>query len=172
MWDRCYDTTKVAANWSDKHTGILRGFSGFLLHFSTGRVLCKTAPFVWLLLLLSDILQLTFLVPKKEGLLCWVWPLEGGVVIILHAAGQVRRPTLCHRHILNQRVLATDACNMTHRRERETRVRRWGCIRRKRERKVQKVDSTRRVRQMFFFLIAAFVWLLCSLKYLMNLNSV
>ena len=63
-----------------------------------------------LLLLLSVSLQLTFLVPEEEGLLCWVWPLEGGVVIVLHTAGQVRSPTLCHRHILNQRVLTADAC--------------------------------------------------------------
>lgn len=67
-----------------------------------------------LLLLLSVSLQLTFLVPEEEGLLCWVRPLEGGVVIVLHTAGQVRSPTLCHRHILNQRVLTADACDMTH----------------------------------------------------------
>lgn len=60
--------------------------------------------------------QLTFLVPKKKGLLCWVRPLEGGVVIILHAAGQVCRSTLCHGDILNQRILTTDTCNTTQER--------------------------------------------------------
>lgn len=50
--------------------------------------------------------SLTFLIPKEEGLLCWVWPLEGGVVIMIHATGQVGRPSLCHCHILDNWELA------------------------------------------------------------------
>lgn len=45
--------------------------------------------------------SLTFLVPKEQGLLCWIRPLEGGVVIMIYATGQVGCSSFCHRHILD-----------------------------------------------------------------------
>lgn len=130
MWDRNYDITKTAAYSSDKHTGIQKvffrllsnlkkilscGFCAFLNRHkpNTGNTL-YTPSVVWLLQSVNH--KLTFLVPKKQGLLCWVRPLEGGVVIIFHTAGKVYCPTLCHCHILNQRVLTADTCAMTQER--------------------------------------------------------
>lgn len=56
---------------------------------------------------------LTFLVPEEEGLLCWIWPLEGGVIIIIHSAGHVSRAALDHRHILGDGELSLATCRET-----------------------------------------------------------
>lgn len=62
---------------------------------------------------------LTFLVPEEEGLLCWIWPLEGGVIIIIHSAGHVSRAALDRRHILGDGELSLATCRETDK-ERET----------------------------------------------------
>lgn len=56
---------------------------------------------------------LTFLVPEEEGLLCWIWPLEGGVIIIIHSAGHVSRAALDYRHILGDGELSLATCRET-----------------------------------------------------------
>lgn len=107
--------------------------------------MCKIASAI---LAVDD--QLTFLVPEKEGLLCRVGPLEGGVVIILHTAGHVCCPTLRHRDILNQRVLTAAACDTTHKRKRSEKT--SSVTRGEEEEKDAEVDV---VRQMVdFFLLA------------------
>lgn len=53
---------------------------------------------------------LTFLVPEEQGLLCRVWPLEGSVIIEIHAAGHIRRRALHHRHILSYGELTLATC--------------------------------------------------------------
>lgn len=56
---------------------------------------------------------LTFLVPKEQGLLCRVWPLEGSVIIVIHTAGHVGCAPLHHRHILSYGELTLASCGIT-----------------------------------------------------------
>lgn len=55
---------------------------------------------------------LTFLVSKKQSLLCRVWPLEGSVIIVIHATGHVGCAPLHHRHILSDGELTLATCGI------------------------------------------------------------
>lgn len=65
---------------------------------------------------------LTFLVPEEQGLLCWVWPLEGSVIIVIHTTGHVSCAPLHHRHILSYGELTLATCGI---RRRSLRSRPW-----------------------------------------------
>lgn len=61
---------------------------------------------------------LTFLVSKKQSLLCRVWPLEGSVIIVVHATGHVGCAPLHHRHILSDGELTLATCGIIKQRSR------------------------------------------------------